>query len=122
MKTLAICLSLLSYGSTAGADQHYLYRYSASGRTTAVAIKKLGSLIVSDSCDRNRSACLSRVDQWFGKAVIRPHYTGNPAAQYCADNGGINLSLKDRQGNEYGFCDLGDDFLLDAWSLLRLRQ
>ena len=40
----------------------------------------------------------------------------NPASDYCVQQGGQSLIVKDSQGNEYGLCQLPGNRVEDEWS------
>ncbi len=84
----------------------------------SIKIEILESMQVSDNCYTNKTDCLTRIDRMFTKPFSSP-LRGNPASQYCVENGGNELTLNDAKGNEYSFCDIGNHYLVDSWGIFR---
>lgn len=47
---------------------------------------------------------------------------GNPASEYCIQQGGKLEVKKDDEGNEYALCHLPDGTIVEEWALFRSRH
>lgn len=44
---------------------------------------------------------------------------GNPASDYCKNLKGKNEILKDKNNNEWDFCELKNGIVIDSWALYK---
>lgn len=93
----------------------------AQNKKISFKISKLNSLSVSSSCKAKSDSCLKLIAKWV-KASESDFKGGDPAAHYCVANKGVVVILTDKVGNQYTYCQIGSDYLVDAWDLYALKK
>ena len=83
---------------------------------------QLGSVHVSESCFENKGICLQIISGMNKKPRVEGAFIGEPAANFCEQNGGVTYVLVDSVGNQYTYCKVGINFFIDSWDLYFKKQ
>lgn len=76
----------------------------------AATLLVLGSVLLAANVHGAENAPESRVG------------IGNPASEYCIQQGGKLEVKKDAEGREYALCHLPDGTIIEEWELFRSRH
>lgn len=102
--------------------EDFFMRMSA-GKVNLIQIEKFDSMKVSSACLKQSQQCSHLILKKFKSQRTfvsnKDAQFGNPASMFCKNGGGTNIILEDNKNNEYDFCKISENFLVDSWDLLK---
>jgi putative hemolysin len=87
-----------------------------------INLVELDGMLVNEKCKNDSINCfktLMTLKKMPSKFSQNTDQKGNPASDYCKKLKGKNEILKDKNNNEWDFCELKNGFVIDSWALYK---
>lgn len=82
----------------------------------------LDGMVVNEKCKNDSLKCfktLMALKKSPQKFIQNNDQKGSPASDYCKSLNGKNEILKDKNNNDWEFCELKSGIMIDSWALYK---